>query len=260
MMPRVMVIAGFKGSGKTSLIEKLIEVLRTREIRVGVIKHTLRPYPVDTPGKDTWRYGEAGAQVSALLTPEKSAIFLRRPLELNEALRLLGPLDLVLLEGFKELDRAPRVIVARDKGEVERLRNGLEVAVTGEVAESVVRELGVPVLDPSSVDALADVVEKRAIPLLPGLNCRKCGYPSCRELARAVLAGKEEAWRCVNLPSRDVHILLDGTPLSINPFVGRVLRNVVMGVLSTLKDVGTPKSVEVKFMFEKDTSSGGEVC
>ena len=97
----------------------------------------------------------------------------------------------------------------------------------------------------------------RAMPLLPGLNCRKCGYPSCKELAKAVLAGEEEAWSCVNLPSRDVYILLDGAPLSINPFVGRILRNVVMGVISTLKDVGTPESIELKFMVE-DSSKGGE--
>ncbi|MFB0543296.1 MAG: molybdopterin-guanine dinucleotide biosynthesis protein B [Candidatus Bathyarchaeia archaeon] len=252
-MPRVVVIVGFKGSGKTSLIEKLIEALKIRGNRVGVIKHTLRPYPVDTPGKDTWRYREAGSQASALITPEESAIFLRRSLELNEAISRLGPLDLVLLEGFKELDRAPRIIVARDKSEVEQLRNGLEVAVAGSFAG----DLGVRILDPNEGDALADIVEKRAMPLLPGLNCRKCGYPSCKELAKAVLAGDEEAWSCVNLPSRDVHILLDGAPLGINPFVGRVLRNVVMGVISTLKDVGTPESVELKFTVE-DSSKGGE--
>lgn len=259
-MSRVMVVVGFKGSGKTSLIEGLIGELRRRRRSVGVVKHTARHYPVDTPGKDTWRYGEAGAQASALLTPEDTATFLYRPLELNEAIRLLEPLDLILLEGFKELDRAPRIIVARDESEVEQLRNGLEVAITGEIAKSAMGDLGVPLLDPGAVDDLTDIVEGRAIPLLPGLNCGKCGYPSCKELARAVLAGEEEAWSCVNLPSRNVHILLDGAPLSINPFVGRVLRNVVMGVLSTLKGVGAPESVEVKFMFEKEISSGGEVC
>jgi len=253
-MSKVIAIVGYKESGKTSLIEALLEELRGRGLRVGVIKHTTRRYPVDTPGKDTWRYMEAGARASALLTPMDTALFLRRTLELDEVIHILQPLDLVVLEGFKDLDRVPRIILARDRSEVERLRNGLEVAVTGKIAKSNIGELGVPIIDPGAVGALAEIMENKAIPLLPGLNCRKCGYPSCKELARAILTRKAKVSNCVNLPSRDVHIVLDGRPLRINPFVGRILRNVVMGVLSTLKGVETPESVEVKFLFEKKAS------
>lgn len=61
-MPRVMVVTGFKKSGKTSLIEKLIGSLKRRGLKVGVIKHTMRAYGVDTRDKDTWRYKQAGAR------------------------------------------------------------------------------------------------------------------------------------------------------------------------------------------------------
>ena len=256
-MPRVVVITGFKESGKTSLIEALTGELRKRGRTVGVIKHTVRPYPIDTPGKDTWRYREAGAQASAMLTPEESALFFHHPLELNEAVRLLGAIDLVLLEGFKELDRAPRIIVARNREEVEQLRNGLEIAVTGEISGSEEEGLEVPVLDPSAIEALADLVEEKATPLLSGLNCGKCGYSSCKELLKEALAGKAEATRCVNLLSAETQVLVDGTPLSINPFVGKVVKNVVMGILSTLKGVEAPKQVEVRFTIE-DSDRGGE--
>lgn len=250
-----MFIVGFKGTGKTSLIEALIGELRRRGLSVGTIKHTVGSYFIDTPGKDTWRHRKAGAQASALLTQKDSAVFLHRPLDLHEAIRLLGPLDLVLVEGFKKLDVGPRIIVARDKGEVERLINGLEVAVTGDVARSVIKELSIPVLDLDAIDALANIVEEKAMPLLPGLNCGKCGYSSCRELMRAVLAGEAEAGRCVNLPSKEVHILVDGSPIKINPFVGRILRNVVIGIVSTLKGVGVPKCVEVKFTVERTSQA-----
>jgi len=256
-MSRVVVITGFKESGKTRLIESLIGELRRRGRKVGAIKHTVSPDPIDTPGKDTWRYGEAGVQASALLTPEESALFFHRPLDLNEAIHLLGDIDLVLLEAFKELDRVPRIIVARDIEEVKQLRNGLEIAVTGEIAGSIMEGLEIPLLDSNAVEALTDLVEKKAMPLLPGLNCGKCGYSSCSELAKAMLADEAKATKCVNLLSTETQVLVDGAPLSVNPFVGKVIKNVVMGILSTLKGVEAPKRVEVKFTVEED-SEGGE--
>jgi len=257
-MPRVVVITGFKKSGKTSLIEALIGELRRRRHRVGVIKHTVRPYSIDTPGKDTWRYREAGAQASALLTRGESAIFLQHPLELNEVIRLLGALDLVLLEGFKELDRVPRIVVAGTPQEVEELKNGLEIAVTGKIAGSLQEGLGVPVLASNAISGLADLVEKKSMPLLPGLNCGRCGYSSCKELAGAVLTGEAEATKCVNLLSEETRVFVDGAPLVVNPFVGKVIKNVVMGIISTLKGVESPRSVEVRFTVEKESSEGGE--
>jgi len=257
-MPRVVVITGFKKSGKTSLIEALIGELRSRGRRVGVVKHTLRPYPIDTPGKDTWRYGEAGAEASVLLTRTESAIFLHQPLELNEVIRLLASLDLVLLEGFKELDRAPRIVVAHTLQEVDDLKNGLEIAVTGKIAGSHQKELGIPVLDSKATSALAELVEKKSMPLLPGLNCGRCGYSSCKDLATAVLNGEAEATKCVNLLSEEAHIFVNGTPLPVNPFVRKVIKNVVMGIISTLKGVESPKSVEVRFTVGKESSEGGE--
>ncbi len=257
-MPRLVVVTGFKKSGKTSLIEALTGELRRRGHRVGVIKHTVRPYPIDTPGKDTWRYRAAGAQASVLLTQGESAIFLQLPLELNEVIRLLGTLDLVLLEGFKELDRAPRIVVAETLQEFEELEKGLEIVVTGKIAGSLRKELGVPVLGSNAISVLADLVEKKSMPLLPGLNCARCGYSSCKELARAVLNGEAEATKCVNLLSEETRVFVDGAPLVVNPFVGKVIKNVVMGIISTLKGVESPRSVEVRFIVEKESSEGGE--
>ena len=251
-MSRVMGIVGFKESGKTSLIEKLARELVGRGFTVGVVKHTTRPYSLDTPRKDTWRYSQAGAKTSAILTSKETAIFLHQPEELDTIMKVLGPLDLVLLEGLKELDRVPRIILARDKSEVQRLRNGLEVAVIGEIANGNVQDLEIPVLDVYASRNVADIVVEKSMPLLPGLNCRKCGFSSCRELAKEVLEGKAEVSRCVNMPSKNVQVTLDGTPLKINPFVGKIMKKVVMGVLSTLEGVRTPRNVMVQFQVEKE--------
>lgn len=246
-MPRVMVVTGFKKSGKTSLIEKLIGSLKRRGLKVGVIKHTMRAYGVDTRDKDTWRYKQAGAEISVLLTPEESAFFLKYSLSANEAMTFFSSYDIVLLEGFKELDSAPRIIVATEIEDVKQLSNGLEVAIVTPGLAGTLGSLSVPVFNPVDIEKVADMVEKMAMPLVAGRNCGKCGYSSCKDLARAVLAKEAEADRCVNLPSQDVQVLLDGAPLDVNPFVGNVIRNVVLGVLSTLKGVGKPNTVQVQF-------------
>ena len=253
-----MIITGFKKSGKTSLIEDLIAALKKRGHKVGVIKHTLRAHSLDTPGKDTWRYKKAGACVSALLTPTESGIFLDHSLQLGDTIAFLRSCDIVLLEGFKELEIAPRIIVAQEADDIVKLRNGLEVAVIRKFRSGNLEDPQVPVLDSSALNELADIVETKAMPLLAGRDCGKCGYSSCKDLAKAVLVGDADATRCVNMSSEEVRVFLDGAQLDINPFVGSVIRNVIMGVLSALKGVGNQETVEVQFNVERAPSKEGE--
>ncbi|MCK4847203.1 MAG: molybdopterin-guanine dinucleotide biosynthesis protein B, partial [Deltaproteobacteria bacterium] len=61
-MPKnIISIVGLSGSGKTTVLEKLITELSERGLKVGTIKHSCHPHPVDAPGKDSWRHREAGA-------------------------------------------------------------------------------------------------------------------------------------------------------------------------------------------------------
>ena len=64
----VISIVGHSGSGKTTLVEKLIRELCARGVKVATIKHAHHKVELDTPGKDSFRYKEAGAVMSMLLT------------------------------------------------------------------------------------------------------------------------------------------------------------------------------------------------
>ena len=70
----VIAFAGYSGSGKTTLIEALIPCLRRRGLRVAVIKHGAHHFDMDRPGKDSWRFSQAGAEVSVITSPEKTAV------------------------------------------------------------------------------------------------------------------------------------------------------------------------------------------
>ena len=65
---KVLGISGWSGCGKTTLIVALIPRLRTRGLTVSTLKHAHHDVDLDSPGKDTWRHREAGAQEVILAT------------------------------------------------------------------------------------------------------------------------------------------------------------------------------------------------
>ncbi|HXE24548.1 MAG TPA: molybdopterin-guanine dinucleotide biosynthesis protein B [Roseiarcus sp.] len=137
---RVIGFAGWSGAGKTTLIVKLIPELNRRGFRVSTIKHAHHNFDLDQPGKDSHEHRLAGAE--EVLVASANRVALMRELRgapeppLPELLRLLKPVDLVLIEGFKR-DPLPKI-------EIFRVANGKPplypsdpriVALIGDLAE-----------------------------------------------------------------------------------------------------------------------------
>jgi len=245
---------GFKDAGKTLVVEALVRELTRRGLRVGTLKHASSGHLLDTPGKDTMRHRDAGSVASAILTSKRAAVFLNHPVPIGDAVAGLGPIDIVVLEGFRSLDTVARIMVPRAAEEVETLSNGLEIAASGPSAEGL-PHLDVPVVPLARVGELADIVEAKSFPLLPGLDCGGCGYDGCRGLARAILTGEARVERCVNYSGGAVRLEVNGRTVALGPFVQEVVRNVVLGVIRTLKGVGEPRRVEL--IFEAGGGEGG---
>ncbi len=113
---RIISIVGKSKSGKTTLLEKLIPELKRRGYRVGTIKHHKHSeFEVDKPGKDTWRHARAGAHGVALVAPGK--MFLVRETEgeipLEEVAAMMGPVDILLTEGFRWA-ATPKIEIVRN--------------------------------------------------------------------------------------------------------------------------------------------------
>ena len=66
--------AAYSGTGKTTLIEKLVMTLKAQGCRIAVIKHDAHRFEIDREGKDSWRFTRAGADITLLSSPEKTAI------------------------------------------------------------------------------------------------------------------------------------------------------------------------------------------
>ena len=103
-MPPLLAIIVKPNCGKTTLIEKLIPDLAHRGIRVGTIKHHHGAIQMDTPGKDTWRHLQAGAQNVLLSSPTGLGFFQKTaedtPVEDLVSL-FFQNVDLVIAEGYK---------------------------------------------------------------------------------------------------------------------------------------------------------------
>ncbi|MCP3971218.1 MAG: molybdopterin-guanine dinucleotide biosynthesis protein B [Rhodobacteraceae bacterium] len=98
-------ITGWKNTGKTGLMERLVAEISGRGFTVSTIKHAHHTFDVDQPGKDSFRHRAAGASEVLLASARRWALMaeLRDGEEppLDELLARLSPVDLVLIEGYK---------------------------------------------------------------------------------------------------------------------------------------------------------------
>lgn len=163
-------IVGWKNSGKTTLIARLIPRVRELGLSVSTIKHVHHDVDLDTPGKDTYVHREAGAVDVVMFSEARWAILHERrdersrPVDLGDLMRRLSPVDLVIVEGFKHFSM-PRIEVRSDP-QAPPIRRPDDLDVFAVVTDGMV-EPGVASFKRDEVDALAgfvcDFVESRSL-------------------------------------------------------------------------------------------------
>ena len=109
---RLLGFIGSSGSGKTTLVEQLLPLLKSHGLRVSAMKHAHHGFDLDRPGKDSFRYREAGAEEVMLVAGGRWALLREEDATLPELVARMSPVDLVLVEGFK-LAEIPKIEIFR---------------------------------------------------------------------------------------------------------------------------------------------------
>jgi len=216
-MPPVVAIVGKSKSGKTTLIEKLISELKSRDYRVGTVKHAPLEVDVDKPGKDSWRHIRAGSEATAIVASDK--IVLIKPVThtvgLDEIVRFFGEdYDIILAEGFKQ-SGTPKIEVHRKEvGPPLSSVRKLTAIATDEPLETKTRQFSL-----QDITGLADLLENGFIK-----------------------------------PQRErISIYVNNNPISLTAFPKNIITNTLVAMVSSLKGIGNITSLEI-FLRKKPKS------
>lgn len=154
MIPAVAIV-GYKNTGKTTLIERLVRECNSRGLRVATLKHDGHDYSFDHPGTDSWRMRQAGAQVVAVVSPQQYVLQDFRPCPpLQSVLERICEVDLILVEGWKK-GPLPKLVMLHPQENIlqqERLQKICALVTPGNLSYLAPRDI--PVYDRDDINGI----------------------------------------------------------------------------------------------------------
>lgn len=123
---KVLSIVGHSETGKTTLITRLVSILKNYGLKILVVKHAL-DFEIDREGKDSWRIFNAGVDV-AIASKDKFAFISRLGDNLDEICSIFSFYDLIITEGFSRACK-DRIVVLKEPDELENFKCGRILAV-----------------------------------------------------------------------------------------------------------------------------------
>ncbi|TVY08265.1 molybdopterin-guanine dinucleotide biosynthesis protein B [Paenibacillus cremeus] len=160
-MTKVIGIAGYSNSGKTTLITKLVPWFESHGYRVGVIKHDAHGHYSEVEGADSTQFIESGASCVAVVSPEEVRWFERKPVQLEDVVKRMEPsTDIILVEGFKR-EPHPKIAVFHTKEQADIIRRTAmpPIAwVTANAEDAAEAQGSVPVFHPEAVEEVGGFI------------------------------------------------------------------------------------------------------
>lgn len=162
-LQKIFGVTGWKNSGKTWLVSKLVEEFTNRGMKVSTIKHAHHNFDVDHENTDSWKHRKSGAKEVALVSTKRWALMHELDNEpeptLDEILNKMEPADLILIEGFKR-EGHPKIECIRpglSKGDPIWTMDKNIIAIA---SDETPIDCALPTFDPNRISVIADFVLK----------------------------------------------------------------------------------------------------
>ena len=215
----IIAVVGSRHSGKTTTVTIIVKGLTAKGYKVATAKHIHQSsFTIDAEGRDTWRHAQAGAQtIVAVAANELTTIkkLETAKLSLSEIVRHTeNNIDIIIIEGFRNLvaqdPAVPKIVTVKGKRQIDEAKQVFKPILAFATMSSRLElgELKIPLVNTAKeTGRLIEIIDKRVSP---------------------IITKKRE--------TRDsTSIDINGKTLPLNPYVQKVTRNVLFGVISTLK-------------------------
>tara|TARA_B100000925_G_scaffold44392_1_gene28967 strand:- start:216 stop:701 length:486 start_codon:yes stop_codon:yes gene_type:complete len=123
-------VIGWKNSGKTTLVSKLVDYFSSLNLKVGVIKHAHHSFDIDHPNTDSYKIRKSGAYKTTIVSNKRLAFIEERAddneIDLKSIIDMNKDCQILILEGFKKNNDIPKIEVFLKKNKKEHLYKNVE--------------------------------------------------------------------------------------------------------------------------------------
>ena len=252
--PLKIAVVGYQNSGKTYAAELTIKALKSYPLKILAVKHVPDDsFSIDRRGSDSWRMRSAGADAVIVASPKELSVIYPGDGGMDygtpQYQRIIRNYDVIVMEGFKDKALSDpsiaKILCVRNTDDLNAFNSKLKGDLVASCSLSDLDGLTL-ILGRQDDELRRRVTEyfeyftevKRIMGELPRLDCGRCGYPSCFEMAKAIYSGRRKLENCpVASSSLDVEVEIGDSKLPMQPFVARMIKSTVLGMISSLKGV-----------------------
>ena len=126
---KTIAVIGWKNSGKTTVVSKLVTILKSKNLKVGVVKHAHHSFDIDKPNTDSFKIRQAGSDKITVVSDRRLAFIEEKTnpeISMTQLIQLNHDCDVLIFEGFKSNKELPKIEVYLSKNNKDHLYKSLD--------------------------------------------------------------------------------------------------------------------------------------
>ena len=144
---KTIAVIGWKNSGKTTLVSRLVSHLKKKKFKVGVVKHAHHTFDIDHPNTDSYKIRQAGSYKTTIVSEKRLAHIeekISSEIDIEELIKFNNGCDILIFEGFKKIKKLSKIEVNLTKNNKELLYKSLDnvkLLVSDDMSEHPIKVL-----------------------------------------------------------------------------------------------------------------------